>query len=695
MPKSSTPKSRTKPEKWRRAYVACASCRKRKVKCVTRMEDGGASSCTRCGLKGLKCEFSTVSESVPSERGTPSPLSSRSSTPAPARTVGQFEQQPAAPLRPGALHLDSEVTAGRPVFQIKHIAHPHRHMLPGSALELGLQVPHLHFDNFIPVSARQARVSVEPSLTAKCERVWNDGEVSNAVRHTVGMITPGDRKSEWTGERSDGETEWTQQSSAVVPELGCLLEDNGQFDNGQFDTDDPLAQLTGERQLLVDLRSQNSAIISPLRRIPPEVLAEIFIWTLPAVWTLSERRSFSFDGSPWLLTHVSRSWRATAISTSSLWSVVAISFTSDLGPPAGLYPLPMLEAQVGRAHNLKIHFYGEQGCDPRPQIEVFKLLVSHSSRWEELSIALTSALVPLLDRLQDRIPLLRRLHLQWSYPESDAGVHSIDCFNRAPSLVDVTVVNEQRLVPLRLAFPQLIRYQLNGPWKLHRDILQLGLNLVEVRIILAFDATKAWSNPTQGAIHLPYLRRLFVSHAGLLHSLVAPALDEIALYTSYGERIQNNFRPFIERSGCTVRRLCLYGLVEAASLADILKGLTTITELAILTRNGLNGGVDHDVAFLTVLTLTPETPPLAPQLRSIYLGSVEGSSLNPSACMQMISSRWKQRHRALRAAALLSAEPLGPVDDLNMQQEGLDLLVLDGRRAEEIMDDWTYQTNWN
>ncbi|KAJ7173315.1 hypothetical protein C8R46DRAFT_1031674 [Mycena filopes] len=142
--------------------VASGVRRVRLMQCVTRMEDGGASACTRCGLKGLECEFSTVSESVPSERGSPSPLSSRSGTPsAPGRTVGQFKQ-PAAQLHPGALHLDSEVTTGRPIFQTKHIAHPHRHMLPNSALELGLPVPHLHFDNF------SGRLEPESEPTLMC-----------------------------------------------------------------------------------------------------------------------------------------------------------------------------------------------------------------------------------------------------------------------------------------------------------------------------------------------------------------------------------------------------------------------------------------------------------------------------------------------------------------------------------------------
>ncbi|KAJ7155825.1 hypothetical protein C8R46DRAFT_434201 [Mycena filopes] len=218
-----------------------------------------------------------------------------------------------------------------------------------------------------------------------------------------------------------------------------------------------LQQLTDERQSLVRLRSRNSAIVSPLRRFPPEVLAEVFTWTLPAAWSLSGY-PFSSDDSPWSLTHVSRSWRAIAISTSSLWSLVVIDYPRDWDP-AGLYPLPMLETHVARAQKLKIHFYGQERCEHAPQIEVFKYLASHCSRWEELSLSLTTGLVPLLSSLQDRIPSLCRLNIRWSDEISQFDVRSIDCFRSAPSLVDFATFNEHRPVPIRLPLQQLTAYR--------------------------------------------------------------------------------------------------------------------------------------------------------------------------------------------------------------------------------------------
>ncbi|KAJ7155787.1 hypothetical protein C8R46DRAFT_433913 [Mycena filopes] len=456
--------------------------------------------------------------------------------------------------------------------------------------------------------------------------------------------------------------------------------------------DEEIALLHHKRQSLVRLRSQNSAIGSPLRRIPPEVLAEIFTWTLPLVNTLSERERFSSTDSPWFLTYVSRSWRATAISTPSLWSVVAIAYYQGLNP-TGLYPLPMLETHIGRAQRLKIHFYGEEDCESGPQVEVFEYLASHSSRWEELSLALTSALVPLLGSLQDRVPSLCRLDIQWSDEASQSNVDSIDCFERAPCLVDFTLFNQFHSIPIRLPVEQLTRHQLDGPWELHRGILVRGLNLVELRIIIGSD--EPWPPVTQ-VIQLPCLRRLYVNFLDVLDFLDTPALDEFALrvWSGHENDIQRTLGSFTERSGCTLRRLCLYGCVDVATLGQMLNTARSITELAII--KALEPDDDrNDFPLLGVLTMTPGTHHVAPHLHSIFLGCERDNTLDLSMCLAMIHSRWKQPHQALRAAALMSVDPLGPVDDFNMRREGLDLLILDGSEAERTMANWTYETNWN
>ncbi|KAJ6600961.1 hypothetical protein DFH09DRAFT_553933 [Mycena vulgaris] len=172
---------------------------------------------------------------------------------------------------------------------------------------------------------------------------------------------------------------------------------------------DWLRQLEEERTALSRFATKNDVILSPLRRIPPEVLAEILLWTLPSVRVASDRGRFNIADSPWVLTHVSSLWRAVSTTTPSFWSLVVI----DYQPHNPLYinrtsafPLPMLEAQIQRAQNLKIHFYPANNDDSVRRMEMFEFLVKQCLRWEEASIGATRAMFPLLTTLRDRVPLL-------------------------------------------------------------------------------------------------------------------------------------------------------------------------------------------------------------------------------------------------------------------------------------------------
>ncbi|KAJ7623776.1 hypothetical protein FB45DRAFT_1006075 [Roridomyces roridus] len=164
---------------------------------------------------------------------------------------------------------------------------------------------------------------------------------------------------------------------------------------------DRLGQLQAERVQLTEYHSHNVAILSPLRRMPHEVLAEIFLRTLqPEV-----ARNFNMKRSPWVLGRVNRCWRAVSLSTPSLWSTVCADYERE--PPI----LEMIQAQVERASSrmLKIHFRGceaggsesdlDSDSDSGGQLELFKTLSKHSERWEELWIQLTPTLAPRLDAL--------------------------------------------------------------------------------------------------------------------------------------------------------------------------------------------------------------------------------------------------------------------------------------------------------
>ncbi|KAK7055129.1 hypothetical protein R3P38DRAFT_1345416 [Favolaschia claudopus] len=74
-------------------------------------------------------------------------------------------------------------------------------------------------------------------------------------------------------------------------------------------------------------------ILSPLRRLPAEILGEIFLYFVPSVdktcpryEPLSVRSQFAKVSPPWQLGQICRRWRAVALSLSELWAFL------DLGP---------------------------------------------------------------------------------------------------------------------------------------------------------------------------------------------------------------------------------------------------------------------------------------------------------------------------------------------------------------------------
>ncbi|KAK7027611.1 hypothetical protein R3P38DRAFT_2526470 [Favolaschia claudopus] len=69
------------------------------------------------------------------------------------------------------------------------------------------------------------------------------------------------------------------------------------------------------------------SILSPIRRVPPEVLGEIFLYLVPSAdKTHPHCDSLARISLPWKLGQICCRWRAVALSLSELWAFL------DLGP---------------------------------------------------------------------------------------------------------------------------------------------------------------------------------------------------------------------------------------------------------------------------------------------------------------------------------------------------------------------------
>ncbi|KAK7030528.1 ABC protein [Favolaschia claudopus] len=468
-----------------------------------------------------------------------------------------------------------------------------------------------------------------------------------------------------------------------------------------------LQDLEGRRAELWSFREQNRKVLSPLRRVPPEVLGEIFQWTLFS----SHNSGSKISNSPWKLTHVCRRWRDVAISRASLWSLVAINFVyrnseyRDDSDSSRMYPLPMVETQIERAqsHNLMIHFYGNEVAKSEPQIQVLECLMQYMSRWEELSIGLTSFLYPILERMAGQLPLLRRLWVEWMCLESQQLAGPIMAFQGAHSLVDAAIGNSYMYTPVFLPIGQLTRYQLDASWHTHRDILRLAPNLVEAHIAVNYDEDGDWPEPPasdDNSLQLTLLKRLYVSHPEILQYITFPTLEEIALELTVDDVLSvPHLSTSVDRSSCTIRSLCVVGCpIPSSTLVQF----PSVTEFRILLNNPEVPSEAFDL-LLADLTASPhvELAIVAPQLRDISIGhDLEEREFVFSPYLAMLESRRNIPNPTLCASALVSdskiqREPGTESRIRALREKCLRLEFVSGRCGTDELSRWSFGSTWS
>ncbi|KAJ7755580.1 hypothetical protein B0H16DRAFT_1372103 [Mycena metata] len=165
-----------------------------------------------------------------------------------------------------------------------------------------------------------------------------------------------------------------------------------------------IEELTEKRDNLNEFIDPHLALLSPARRLPHDVVAEIFAASLP-----SDRNAvIQGTESPLLLCHICQAWRTLALSTPRLWASLHI-----VGPPdapklhqindavawwldkSGGLPLSISIVQSSWTRNADL-------------VILLQTLVQYASRWQQIRICLGSHhfVQPLVGLLPVDVPFL-------------------------------------------------------------------------------------------------------------------------------------------------------------------------------------------------------------------------------------------------------------------------------------------------
>ncbi|KAJ7763663.1 hypothetical protein DFH07DRAFT_812695 [Mycena maculata] len=387
-----------------------------------------------------------------------------------------------------------------------------------------------------------------------------------------------------------------------------------------------LKKLIADRDSLKEEIRLHEGTLSPLRRMPTELLSLVF----------KSAAVPDKDPAPWTISQVCRRWRAIVVSQPSFWASIFLDFQFE-----DTYSITRsrLEGQLQRTGNLPLNvvFACRNGYFEytERELDLLGLVASQSVRWESIRIAAPLSIFSALAGVRGRLPLLRKIEIL-AHP-SDAEEHSVNIFEFAPKLEQASVNPSGRPITAVLPFPQLLQYVAHNTWNGHLHSLRSALNLVEC----ALEFTEISTPPTT-LITLPHLLRLSISKSNFLECLDVPKLQEL-----YCCPQSDHLSSLLRRRPHSLRKLVM-PRASVTDVAGILRSVPALTDIGIFIPES-----SADV-LVSLLTIRNATADVGPNLRSIHIGSSREEPRAASAftlamslhgwqnsLVDMVESRWR------------------------------------------------------
>ncbi|KAJ7252148.1 hypothetical protein B0H12DRAFT_1018188, partial [Mycena haematopus] len=218
--------------------------------------------------------------------------------------------------------------------------------------------------------------------------------------------------------------EISEIESLLVQPLSRLQD----LDDRITDLQKAIDELTEERTSVRAYVDAHRALLSPARRLPLDVLEEIFVACLPA----HRNCVMSAIEAPVLLGRICSSWRAISLSTPRLWARLHIAEPSCPDRAMSLHVVrerkqaqrvEITKAWLKRSGQcpLSISLCGSPRPDPAPPMysstSVFlQTLIPFASRWLDISLTATSSDLDSLSSVTEYdVPMLKTLEISEIY----------------------------------------------------------------------------------------------------------------------------------------------------------------------------------------------------------------------------------------------------------------------------------------
>ncbi|KAJ7106996.1 hypothetical protein C8R44DRAFT_680875 [Mycena epipterygia] len=392
---------------------------------------------------------------------------------------------------------------------------------------------------------------------------------------------------------------------------------------------DALDQLVHKEDVLTEFVDAHLALVSPARRLAPDIWAEIFTACLPS----HGMPMMDSSKSPLLISHVCSDWRRLVLSMPQLWTSLHIEARANWSPSTATLFNKGLKTWLPRSGSLPLSIsYVVHSYDSiRPNTLLLRTLVNSSQRWGHMRFKLPSFedFRPLGKISPDDVPVLASVVIDTSQGDSVVGDSlaffsfirgeeirrlSLRCLERS-GLRDIIPWSQLRHLSLKFRYPITLAQAL--------DVLRKCSNL-ETCIFLIYEG-RTTILPTPEPIYMEGLQQLCITDTSeggthLFDYIVLPNLQSL----EYSNRHNNPAQ--ILASLCAPEKLTRLGLSAPVSndLAQILLRFPMLQKLVMhRPRETLTNNGTISCPLFQLLTPEPNGPAATswPRLQSIcFLG---------------------------------------------------------------------------
>ncbi|KAJ7512712.1 hypothetical protein B0H11DRAFT_4853 [Mycena galericulata] len=433
-----------------------------------------------------------------------------------------------------------------------------------------------------------------------------------------------------------------------------------------------LNKLIEERETLGAYVQGHAALISPARRLPRDIIQEIFVACLPT----HQNCAMSAREAPVLLGRICSSWRTISLSTPRLWASLHVedpgqrsgsfdsTFSSTKTPKAkpALF-LEVIETWLGRSGrcplSISLHSHHEAPLAP----SILQVLIPVASRWKYVQFAVPAAALEKLVHLSGTVdvPMLESITLHHRDPYLRSTFAWADlAILRGPSVTNLRITGKD----LELTQSLLRWTHLTELSNLETSqFLQEGLSyesaletisrcpqLRRLSLCVGYDyTTHQIQNHTYPLVQHRLLQTLhftglIFSFTHLLGRLSLPGLKDFTfLVDSYELSVNKS----ADEVGALVRfltnsplldRLHLHTLrFSSSSLKEILRSLPpTLLDLHLSGgRDSWRKSINDDL--LSSITPTPGVPTPCPALQDLRIE--HHTDISDAALLRFITAR--------------------------------------------------------